>query len=84
MRYEVLYVGGIVDGYWDNKTKQYLDDDMIVALLNQENYDSIWEEKCSQLVERNEELQHKLWRCNVGKKKRKERKVSSKGLYRFR
>lgn len=85
MRYEALYIGpGMLDGYWDNKTKQYLDDDTIIALLNQEDYDSIWEKKCRKLHKRNKELQHKVWRCNRDKKPRKEQKISYKSIYRFR
>ena len=82
-RYEALYIGGICDGYWDNKTKQYLDDDTIIKLLNKEDYDSVWEERCQRLKEQNRQLQTKLRMCRYGREKKKGQKVSYKSVYRF-
>ena len=84
-RYEALYLGpGMCDGYWDNKTEQYLDDDTIINLLNKEDYDSIWEEKCIKLNKRIEHLERELRGYKYGwKKEKKGQKVSNKGVYRF-
>ena len=83
-RYEALYVGGILDGYFDNKTGQYLDDDTLVSLLNKEDYDSIWEKRYEKVAKQGDEMRHQIWKCNRDKKKQKDKKISSKSIYRFR
>ena len=86
-RYEALYVGpNMLDGYWDNKTNQYLDDDTIIDLLNKEDYDSIWEKRCSSLYEEKEKMQRRLWKCNNNLRKIKKegkQRICSKSLYKF-
>lgn len=59
-RYEVLYVGGICDGFYDNKTNEYLDDETIEKLLNKEDYDSIWEDRFKKENEKVKRLQNEL------------------------
>lgn len=62
-RYEALYVTpGFCDGFYDNKTKMYLDDEMIEALLNKTDCNSIWEEKCIKLRVENRKLADELFK----------------------
>lgn len=68
-RYEALYIGpNMLDGFYDNKTKQYLDDKMIEDLLNEKDCNSIWEEKCKRLAEENKQLWTKIHTMNIKKR----------------
>ena len=65
-RYEALYViPGVFDGFYDNKTDTYLDEEMIESLLNKTNCDSVWEEKCIKLSVENQRLLDELFKKRI-------------------
>lgn len=60
-RYEALYIApNMCDGIFDNKTNEYLDYDTIEDLLNNKDYDSIWEERFKKENEKVKQLQREL------------------------